>query len=1813
MENISNIQTVNADTLEFQDYQQSDEALISSFEIKDISFDSSLNLIEYHVLDSNKNLIASEYNFKDYSLLDNNVSIDPKSDLTQYGLNEGQYYTLYHFLTPLLNSSETNTYYISDISSDRTEIRISSNNIDGLAIKEGYNTFISSSTTTDYFTDFYLNFGNNDLVISNNILLDESDPTHISILIKLYEPLPLQFDIKTELWVIEKLSDSIAYFIELITVFNNQDNIISLKGPNLNIDVKDKINNSTSYINYTTLQSSVSSSLTNQLNNILLNKSIRLNIDYTDYANFVHFSSANTRLENFYYKLSLIETYKIQYLSSSLSLNNYYISSSQNVWLNKIQEIEQGLDGYEYYLYYTSGSSSWPKSNSTTPYLNYPTTSSQGSNWLISQSLTASQYDSLNKDALINSIPLYLSEDPDNNNYQLFVEMLGQHFDTLYVYYGEITNKYDSDNRINSGMSKDLISDVLKDFGVKIYQNNFSTNDLYSSFLGITSNLNLLPPTGSELITNYITASNAVIPLEDNNAELYKRIYHNLPLLYKKKGTVEGLRLLINLYGIPDTVLRINEFGGKNKNNTNDWDQFQNQFNYAFTTTSSGWIQAPFDSGVYGGTPQAIEFRFKPFALPITSSYQILSTTDAISSPIFIITLDYTGSSYSSGSYSSSISDPYNAYGTLKVVELSSLKSSSIYLPFFNGDWWSVLLNCDKNNLNFTTLYSANNIYSGYDGNKIGFKASSSFTPDGFWYSYPIATSMSLSSPVVTSVNGTNYRAFSGSFQELRYYSLPLSESVFLDYVMNPYSIEGNIPKTGNEYFLNNLMFRAPLGSVLDISGSSRTSIHPSQTLYPVTQSTNAGSGYKLSGSFSFIPNTEIIYFDQFPSGIKNVISNKIRIEDNILPSGSVISPYISIQQDFPISQSYTRDVNYVEVSFSPQNEINDDIISQLGYFNIGDYIGDPRQLTNSTASFYPDFNKIRNSYFSKYQRNYNLNDFIRLIKYFDNSLFKLIKDFVPARTSLASGIIIKQHLLERNRYSPAQVSHAPQDYSASVLSNPFAYTGSHPIYKFTGGQGGVMPELSSSFTYPWFKQVTQSWSEPFDGPLGHSQISHSSQDEFYNGIFKGAKIVASTQSLQNNPYLHNKYQSLNYNLVFWNNVYGSDTHYSSSLYPNTGINNKDFETSFLAAEPLVGQMFIYTNPNVNYIKINNIDVNSVNNKYLLNNIQEIDVLYTNNTVGKYKTTLIGKPISSSLYSVIQNPNYYSSDGFTTGSYNLSGSDSSSFVGNSSNDLYILNINSNISDPNKYLISGSGGYSYYRINTGSAVNYINTLIDYRLSFNISNINTSFYLQLQKVNPPSLLTPIVYLRYPPSSSNPNGQPTILTGSFVADKDASYRILLFTLSTDPGSYYPYTINNISASFTQRALPQSGSLPKLINIPSYQEIIDFPLSNYDVTHGNLDSIINSQYYKKVELDGYKVNNTYFNLIINNNATPSDVKDYNYKIKRYSKPRYIGSRNTSDNFNTSSVSQSYALQTNQKISLDPSMREGVAFKYDTTIYEFLGGNTPREMPNFGRVNLNQIISTDNTSSTNNIKPNDDSFKFTIDSQLTNQCNLTFNQYISNIGIPTSTSFYSSVVNPEISAYMVNSDSPGTFATQKLAGSTAAYYGNGLVATVKLDVNGNYVTGSLVSPFSMSLDISASLASGNRWFISLFSGSFTTPVSDAGVPVLDEPFLNNNFDVLAKNSIYEIQSTLSYAVSYGVLYCKLPSGVNFVNNFIYGQGVGGGCLIWKLAKNSNTIMFSNTNFKGLGAGNFITKNIKPELKPNINYITETFGNKPKN
>jgi hypothetical protein len=1199
MAKVVTLNPIDPFTFEYQDYSTQDDNLIVNF-IVEPTFNPLQNYVAYYIYDLNNNVIFdNEVNFDGYSIIDGQVVLNPEGDIEKAGYEEGQYNVVYNFLNNELSSSFFQRLYIDQISPDRTEIRLNTTQISNQNLINGATSLINQiQNNPGVYFDFFLNFGDNQLIIANNMLLDTSNSEDPTVLIKLYEPLPINFNLKDECWVVTEVANTVAYNVNITQTFELVDENIYLKGPNLNLNVKDQINNSTAYTNYATLSSSSyatgSNNLQYQVNSILAERGVEINVDYSDYSNFIYFSSALTRLENFYYKLQLIEEYSYSASLSNLAGPNAYIVTSKNIWEEKINEIITTFDGYDYYLYYSSGSTAWPKTNSIYPYNNTTTNSVTGLAFIQSQSLVAADYDENNNNALINAIPTYLREDPANAQYELFIEMLGEMFDNIWIYYQDVTEKWNADNRLQFGVSKDIVADVLRDLGLKIYQNSFGSADLYTALLGVTPSGSDFPfpymtgslptPTGFEYINSSISASNEVVPLEDIEKGTYKRLYHNLPLLLKKKGTTVGLQNLITTYGIPSTILRVAEFGGKDKDETNDWDYYKQRYNYKLDTVNNPSITTEWTLNTDWGTNgevNSLQFRFK---LPSSGSTGAVNYAVANNDTVLwslddgsnvAIVLEYTGSGFTSGSYSGSTVDPFYQYGNLKFTADGGATSASVYLPFFDGGWWSVMVS--RTGSDYFTLYAANNIYNGDDGSTIGFLAESSYTDaagGGNWVQAGVNSYFGSQFDNV-SLGGTTYIPISGSYQEIRYYIAGLSSSAFIDYTMNPDSIEGNYLNSSPDQ----LAFRASLGGEL-FTGS--VSIHPKVTgSWIPTSSFAPDSGFNI-GSSVFTSNVETVYLDQPAAGIKNIVSNKIQVVDMNLPSGSTLSQYRSIQQQPPGGSTYTENLAYTEIAFSPQNEINDDIMDQLGFFNMGEFIGDPRQRFNQDTS-YPDLDALRNAYFEKYVSNYDLNDYIRLIKFFDNSLFKMIKDFTPARSSLASGVVVKQTLLERNKYPQPEVTQSLNDYSGSINT---AF--------ISGGAGGSVNNLNGLNTNPYYVDnvygVTQSWQETFIIPSGVVTQTHDSQDEFYNGEFSGSNFVVENGELNEaNPVKQVETTPL--------------------LYQSTGSDNTN---------PGVGQFFwqdgnhtlgnaLSFDIGVKYLYINEVDDNGVNILTALQNLNPGD------------------------------------------------------------------------------------------------------------------------------------------------------------------------------------------------------------------------------------------------------------------------------------------------------------------------------------------------------------------------------------------------------------------------------------------------------------------------------------------------------------------------------------------------------------------------------------------------------------------------------
>ena len=143
--------------------------------------------------------------------------------------------------------------------------------------------------TTSYLNDFRINPGNNDLLIGINIDLQEYRDFN-SVVVKLYEPLPEQYGLKQVLTVDRIVSDSLGYEILGETI---PDDIVIpyLKGPNYNVEDIKGTTVPTPYFNYNELFSFPTNQTYRQLNSLFAEKSIELSVDYTNFSNYIQFSS----------------------------------------------------------------------------------------------------------------------------------------------------------------------------------------------------------------------------------------------------------------------------------------------------------------------------------------------------------------------------------------------------------------------------------------------------------------------------------------------------------------------------------------------------------------------------------------------------------------------------------------------------------------------------------------------------------------------------------------------------------------------------------------------------------------------------------------------------------------------------------------------------------------------------------------------------------------------------------------------------------------------------------------------------------------------------------------------------------------------------------------------------------------------------------------------------------------------------------------------------------------------------------------------------------------------------------------------------------------------------------------------------------------------------------------------------------------------------------------------------------------------------------------------------------------------------------
>ena len=552
-----------------------DKELVGPFSINNL-YNSSVDFIDLHFYTLDRVLLKSQVNYVGASQSSlsagagksgaSNLEINPANDATANGFRNGDILLSYNFFSDLFSDSTLpKKFFLEETSSDNTEIRLLTLEMSNEDLDLRVQQIRAKLENNSYFSDLKLDFGKNNIYSIINIDVQEYK-NNVSLVLKLYEPLPNTWEKKSLCRVLETIADTVSFTVNT-EIIPDEIKIPSLKGPNFDVELSKENNNPTEFFNYDELFSFPVTSSYYSLYSMFNENSAQISIDHSNYSDFIHFSSAEERLRNFKYKLELIESYENSIATiESTGYAKIGISGSREYYNGLLKGIVENFDHYDRFLYYESGSHAWPKSNNKRPHTNQHSNSAESVEWFAKQIELADVYDNLNDDVLTNTLPLYVRDDESNEPVIMFTHMIGQHFDNLWIYFKAVSDKYDADNRLDFGISKDLVRDAIESFGYNLYNSNKSLQNLFSAFVGESYDSG---STG-EVINSYrqITSGSGLeylqpMPEDNYQKEVYKRIYHNLPYLTKAKGTHRGLRALINCFGIPENLLTIKQKGGE--------------------------------------------------------------------------------------------------------------------------------------------------------------------------------------------------------------------------------------------------------------------------------------------------------------------------------------------------------------------------------------------------------------------------------------------------------------------------------------------------------------------------------------------------------------------------------------------------------------------------------------------------------------------------------------------------------------------------------------------------------------------------------------------------------------------------------------------------------------------------------------------------------------------------------------------------------------------------------------------------------------------------------------------------------------------------------------------------------------------------------------------------------------------------------------------------------------------------------------------------------------------------------------------------
>lgn len=961
-------------------------------------------VVEVHIYSFYGDYITGNHSagYVNYEKTTQSLLMDIASVFSEAGIKRGSFIVAVNLFKKIWGGFNDGRVLVQEISPDRTELKF---RVESKYSNE-YNSFvqyIQSLRDNDILNYLVINFGYNRIEKVVNFWVDQTEPGVFYI--KLYNPLVDEIDNRDIGWfgleVVDSYIDSV-----ILTAPVDLGKTTALKGPNFNLDASLYSIETTAYKSWEDVLDADLPTSQRIIDSTLSGSGIQLNIDYTDFANFIFYSSAKERLENFYYKVQKVEEYKddIKISLASTASNTFFLSSSIAKTQKRIDGIQSGYDDFEKWMWYETTSSIFTHdlSGSNTPYPKYfsgsrwiqhHSTSSIVKNWYNNFIERAEIYDQTNFNRLYWAIPEHIIMDEGNSDFVLFVDMVGQHYDTIYSYVKALTDIHVRDESPKRGFSNELSYYIAKSYGWQL-QNTRQLSDIWKYKLG-QNQLGQYEQTGSLFALSH----------ENQTQQIWRRIVNNLPYLLKTKGTSRSIKALTAIYGIPQTLISIKEYGGPSIEG-NRPNLIEDRFAYALRFSGSQYIKM--DRRPYQGTwstsrtPDTVEFRFKT-AYSASVSMSLWSIIDSGSNTKSALDIVHHGSKYS-GSY---------AYGYLRFTQTVQSASNDVSyvvsgskLPLFDNDYWTVRLystaSLDYSGSIFIDVQRAHDSLYGRVSHTGSIEFSTKFNLNKYWNSG--------SRYVVLGGNtGSNSTRFIGWMQGYKEYYTKYSANTFESHVLNPAAYFDDTT-TGS---FDTLVRYYPLGidaqrwdhSVyLQVSSS-----HPNQKQSLYTTSSFVGFGLLGTEKEQYDIARETHYVTQPTLGGYSINSEKIRFEDDKL----IRSLNPSIRSSIGNNDRSTFDSNKLAIVFSPTDQVNNEVYNHTGYFELDEYIGDPEYEFEQE---YSELNRFSRQYFKKYQKDVNVNEFVNLFSIYDFSFFDQIKQLVPARANLVAGVLIEDDVLHRSK-----------------------------------------------------------------------------------------------------------------------------------------------------------------------------------------------------------------------------------------------------------------------------------------------------------------------------------------------------------------------------------------------------------------------------------------------------------------------------------------------------------------------------------------------------------------------------------------------------------------------------------------------------------------------------------------------------------------------------------------------------------------------------------------------------------------------------